>query len=172
MHAPSARSDAELPHTLVAVLRRIVGFAVDSVGDWVALLECHHRQHVRHRPPWRSAPWVEDAVERERRFGTRLNCPLCDRCELPDGLTLLRTTAVWDECTMPEALRRSHRVASGTWGRLRVDVGSLRFVASTDPITDVTVESDRAQGIPPDVDHHIEPRGPTRFAVEFFGRVS
>ena len=165
-------SDADLPHTLVGVLRGIVGFAVDSVGDWVALLECHHLQHMRHRPPWRSVPWVEDAAERERRLGTTMNCPLCDRCEVPDGLTLLRTTAVWDARTMPEALRRSHRVASGIWGCLHVEVGSLRFVASTDPITDVTVESDRAQGIPPAVDHHIEPQGSTRFAIEFWGRAS
>jgi tellurite methyltransferase len=165
-------SDADLARTLIGVLRGIVGFAGDSVGDWVALLECHHVQHVRHRPPWRSAPWVEDPAERERRIGTTMNCPLCDRCELPDGLTLLRTTPVWDDRTMPEALRRSHRVASGIWGRLRVEVGSLRFVASTDPITDVTVESDRAQGIPPDVDHHIELRGSTRFAIEFWGRAS
>jgi tellurite methyltransferase len=98
-----------------------------------------------------------------------LNCPLCDRCELPDGLVVVRTTATWDERTMPNALRRAHRVASGTWGRLRVEAGSLRFVARTDPLTDVIVESPRAQGIPPDVEHHVEPRGPIRFAIDFLG---
>jgi tellurite methyltransferase len=151
------------------VLRSIVGFAADDVGDWVALLECHHRQHVRHRPPFRPAPWVEDQSERDRRIGTTLNCPPCDRCELPDGLIVVRTTATWDERTMPDALRRAHRVASGTWGRLSVEDGSLRFVARTDPITDVTVESDLPQGIPPDVEHHIEPHGRTRFSIEFLG---
>jgi tellurite resistance-related uncharacterized protein len=155
------------PRTLAGVQRRIVGFVADDLGDWVARLECYHRQHVRHRPPFRPAPWVEDAVERDRRIGTTLNCPLCDRCELPDGLVVVRTTATWDERTMPEALRRAHRVASGTWGRLRVEAGSLRFFARTDPLTDVIVESDRAQGIPPDVEHHIEPRGRIRFAVDF-----
>ena len=44
--------------------RRIVGFVADEVGDWVALLDCHHRQHVRHRPPFRVAPWVEDEAGR------------------------------------------------------------------------------------------------------------
>jgi len=151
------------------VLRGIVGFVVDYVGDWAALLECRHRQHVRHRPPFRPAAWVEDPAERDRRIGTTLNCPLCDRCELPDGLIVVRTTATWDECTMPDALRRAHRVATGTWGRLRVESGSLRFVARTDPITDVIVESHRAQGIPPDVKHHVEPHGPTRFAIDFLG---
>jgi tellurite methyltransferase len=149
------------------VLRRIVGFDADEVGDWIARLECHHRQHLRHRPPFRSAPWVEDAAERDRRIGTTLDCPLCDRCELPDGLVVVRTTATWDEQTMPGALRRAHRVASGTWGRLHVADGSLRFVARTDPITDMIVGRDHGQGIPPDVEHHIEPRGPTRFSIDF-----
>lgn len=81
----------------------------------------------------------------------------------------VRTTATRDERTMPAALRRAHRVATGTWGRLRVESGSLRFVARTDPMTDVIVESDLAQGIPPHVEHYVEPRGPTRLAIDFLG---
>ena len=157
------------PRTLVGVQRGIVAFVADDLGDWVALLECYHRQHVRHHPPFRSAPWVADRSERDRRIGTTMNCPLCDRCELPDALIVVRTTATWDERTMPGALRQAHRVALGTWGRLRVETGSLRFVARTDPITDVIVESGLEQGIPPDVEHHIEPQGPTRFAIDFLG---
>jgi tellurite methyltransferase len=148
-------------------MRAVVGFVADDAGDWVALLECHHRQHVRHRPPFRSAPWVGDAAERDRRVGTTMSCPLCDRCELPGDLRVVRTTATWDEHTMPDALRRAHRVASGTWGRLRVEAGTLRFVASTDPVTDIVVQLGHSQGIPPDVEHLIEPRGQTRFAVDF-----
>ncbi len=68
---------------------------------------------------------------------------------------------------MPTALRRAHRVASGTWGRLRVDRGRLRFVAQTHPVTDVIVDESQPQAIPPDVEHFVEPRGPVRFAVEF-----
>jgi tellurite methyltransferase len=149
------------------VLRRIVGFVADELGDWVAQLECHHRQHVRHRPPFRLAPWVDDAAERDRHIGTALDCPLCDRCELPAGLTVVRTTPTWDDQTMPTALRRAHRVASGTWGRLLVERGSLRFVARTEPITDAVVDLDCAQGIPPDVEHFVEPRASTRFTIEF-----
>jgi tellurite methyltransferase len=149
------------------VQRRIVGFVSDDVGDWVAQLECHHRQHVRHRPPFRWAPWVEEAGERDRRVGALLDCPLCDRCELPADLVVVRTTASWDERTMPDALRRAHRVASGRWGRLRVEAGSLRFVACTEPVTDLLVGPDQPQGIPPDVEHHVEPRGQTRFAIDF-----
>jgi tellurite methyltransferase len=152
------------------VERRITGFERDDAGDWVALLECHHRQHVRNRPPLWPAAWVTDDVARQQRIGSALACPLCDRTECPDDLVVVRTTPTWDEHSMPNALRRAHRVASGTWGRLRVDRGRLRFVARTTPVTDVIVEMGQRQGIPPDVEHFVEPRGPVRFAVEFLDR--
>jgi len=152
------------------VLRRIVGFVTDEQGEWEARLDCHHRQHVRHRPPFRPKAWVLVDVERDRRIGTTLDCPLCDRCELPDDLELLRTTPTWDETSMPAALRRNHRVASATWGLLRVEAGSLRFVASTDPVTDIEVHRGGTQPIPPDIEHHIEAVGPVRFAVDFLGQ--
>ena len=137
--------------------RVIVGFEADDAGDWVARLDCHHRQHIRHRPPIWSAPWIEDDVARARHVGAALACPLCDRCELPSDLTVLRTTPTWDERTMPDALRAAHRVSSGRWGRLRVLDGSLRFVAETDPVTDAVV------GCPPGAGHPAR-RHPSRRA--------
>ncbi len=60
------------------VQRAIVGFVTDDEGDWVALLECGHRQHVRHHPPWRERSWVLSAEGRNGRIGTPLECPACD----------------------------------------------------------------------------------------------
>jgi tellurite resistance-related uncharacterized protein len=151
------------------VLRRITGFEIDQAGDWAALLDCCHRQHIRHRPPFRIAPWIDNETERGQRIGTTLSCPLCNRCEVPADLIVVRTTATWDEKTMPRALRREHRLATGTWGRLRVIEGAVRFVAQTDPVTDVVVDAQRLQGIPPDIEHYVEPQGPTRFAIDFLG---
>ena len=147
--------------------RSIVGFRQDEAGDWVAELSCSHSQHIRHQPPFRVAPWVLDDAARAARIASLLDCPLCDRAELPDGLRVVRTTDVWDEESMPAALRRAHRVASGTWGRLRIDRGRLRFRAETDPPLDVVVGPDAPQAIPPDVEHHVEPLGHVRFSVEF-----
>jgi tellurite methyltransferase len=149
------------------VRRRIVGFQVDDVGDWAAQLDCLHRQHIRHQPPFRVAPWIADAEQRAARIDSAWDCPLCDRCELPADLVVRRTTDTWDERTMPAGLRRGHRVASGTWGVIRVECGALRFVARTEPATDVLV--DGQQAIPPDVEHHVEPQGPVRFAIDFLG---
>ncbi len=58
--------------------RAIVGFERDEAGDWVALLECDHRQHVRHNPPWQDRAWVLSADGREERIGRPLECPDCD----------------------------------------------------------------------------------------------
>lgn len=150
--------------------RAITGFSQDEAGTWVAHLSCLHSQHVRHNPPFRLASWVLDDAQRAARVGAPLDCPLCDRAELPDGLDVVRTTTVWDESSMPAALRRAHRLAAGSWGRLRVDEGRIRFRAATSPPLDVVVEAGASQPIPPETDHDVEPQGHVRFYVEFLGR--
>ena len=152
--------------------RVIAGFSRDDAGDWVAHLACFHRQHVRHAPPFRSAAWVMNDTERSRRIGTALDCPLCDRAELPEVLAVVRTTESWDEQTMPAGLRRAHRLAAGSWGRLRVEQGGLRFRAQTHPPLDVIVGANATQAIPPEVEHEVEPRGSVRFFIEFLRPVA
>jgi len=137
------------------VERRIVGFRQDDVGDWVADLDCLHGQHVRHRPPFQPRPWVETATGRAEHVGTPLNCPLCDRAELPDGLVVVRTAGPFDDSTLPAGLRRNHRVAASTWGLLRVLEGRVRFSMQTEPPTDRELDAGDDQPIPPGVDHAV-----------------
>ena len=150
--------------------RTMTGFRRDDDGEWVAELSCLHAQHIRHRPPFSEAAWIEDDEERRRRVGQPLDCPLCDRTELPEGLRAARTTSTWDAATMPAALGRDHRVAAGTWGLLEVEAGEVRFVAATDPITSVLVTPERPQPIPPELDHRVTPGEGARFRVTFLTR--
>ena len=150
--------------------RTILGFHQDDAGDWVAELSCFHRQHIRHRPPFLVAPWILDDAERADRVASMLDCSLCDRAELPDHLQVIRATDGWDEHTMPAGLRRRHRVAAGTWGRLQVQEGELQFRLSTQPALEVIVRPGRPQPIPPEVEHEVEPLGKVRFFVEFLRR--
>jgi len=150
--------------------RVIVGFHQDDAGDWVAELSCLHSQHVRHQPPFRLAPWVGDDVARAERVGSALDCPLCERAELPAGVSVVRKTEVWDEETMPAGLRRAHRVAAGVWGRLHVEEGQVRFRARTSPAIDLVLGAGDTQSIPPEVDHEVEPQGQLRFFIEFLRR--
>ena len=150
--------------------RTMTGFHRDDDGAWVAELSCLHSQHIRHQPPFWEAAWIEDDQERTRRVGHHLDCPLCDRAEMPGGLVPVRTTATWDATTVPDALRRAHRVAAERWGLLEVEAGEVRFQADTHPPLDVHVTPGRPQPIPPELDHNVEPAEGARFHVTFMAR--
>lgn len=150
--------------------RVIEGWDRDDEGDWFVHLSCLHPQHVRHRPPFRVALWVDDAQERAARIGTELDCPMCDRAEVPDDLEVARTTDSWTEATLPDGLRRRHRVAAHRWGLIHVTEGRLRFRAQTDPPIDRVLGPGDTQPIPPEVDHDVAPDGPVRLHIEFLQR--
>lgn len=65
------------------MLRSIIGWQQDEVGDWVAVLACGHGQHVRHVPPLAERAWVLTAEGRARFLGYELNCVRCDAGEPP-----------------------------------------------------------------------------------------
>ena len=66
---------------VAAMHRRITGFHQDEERHWVAELECGHRQHVRHDPPWQLRPWVLTEEGRASRLGVPLDCVICDRVD-------------------------------------------------------------------------------------------
>jgi tellurite methyltransferase len=151
------------------MIRTIEGFHQDEVGDWVAELSCLHSQHVRHRPPFQDRAWVTTAAGRRERIGAPIECPLCDRAEMPDGLSLARTAGPFDEQSLPAGLRRDHRVAERTWGLLRVLSGSARFVMATDPPVERVLAAGQRQTIPPGVAHAVAVDSGT-VEVDFFVR--
>jgi tellurite methyltransferase len=136
------------------VIRQIVGFHEDSLGDWVAELSCFHARHVRHRPPFDLRPWVVTSSGRASRVGSTLECVYCDRRELPDGLIVTRIAGPFDDATLPPALLSNHRIAAGCWGRLRVLEGAVTFRAIAGPF-EVHLERGSEQPIPPDDEHCI-----------------
>lgn len=149
--------------------RTISGFHRDSMGDWVAELSCGHDQHVRHRPPFQERAWVESEQGRLERLGQPLECPLCDRAELPFAVRLVRSSPLWDERTMPRGLLRSHRLSVGTWGVLKVHEGDLGFSVLGDaPLSMVLHRDSPDWAIPPEVAHEVRPLGPVRFSIDFF----
>ncbi len=58
--------------------RTIIDFEQDEVGDWRAVLDCGHRQHVRHNPPLVSRPWVLTEAGRNQFLGHELICKQCE----------------------------------------------------------------------------------------------
>ena len=152
------------------MLRHITGFHRDDEGDWVAELDCLHTQHVRHQPPFQDRPWVLTEAGRAERLGTELDCPRCDRAELPPGLVVERTAGPFDETTLPAGLRRGHRLPAGTWGCLRVLEGSVGFWIGTDMAVEHHLDAGQTQPIPPEVSHELRPTGPVQLIVDFLRR--
>jgi tellurite methyltransferase len=150
------------------MIRSITGFHADEAGDWVAELACLHQQHVRHRPPFFDRPWTQSVEGRASRVGSDLDCPQCDRAELPDGLVHARTAGPFDEESLPQGLRRVHRVAESTWGVLRVIEGEVGIEIATEPPIATVVKAGGRQPIPPVVPHQLVIEGPFRLAVDFF----
>lgn len=146
--------------------RAITGFITDDAGDWVAQLACGHPQHVRHRPPFFSRPWVTTAEGRGERIGQPLDCTRCDRLELPPQFVAYKQTPEFDETTIPPGLTREHTTRAGVWGRIVVLAGGLRYRVEA-----LGVDQQLGPGTPgvvaPEVPHSVEPVGPVRFFVEF-----
>ena len=79
--------------------------------------------------------------------------------------------AVFDETTLPAALRREHRTKAGAWGVMRVLEGALRLVRDDGPGADgdgTILTPDRPGLIRPQQSHHVEPIGPMRMQVDFY----
>ena len=146
--------------------RAILGFHRDRDGDWVADLDCGHGQHMRHRPPFVNRPWVECETTRTNMLGIELDCPRCDRMEWPEDFVAYRTTREFDEVTLPSGLKKDHATKTGTWARIHVVSGSLRYHVGAPVNRAFPVETEAV--IVPDVPHRIETVGPVRFFVEFW----
>ena len=58
--------------------QKITGFEKDEEDHWRAILECGHRQHVRHNPPLTTRAWVLTPDGRNSRVGFKLDCKRCD----------------------------------------------------------------------------------------------
>jgi tellurite resistance-related uncharacterized protein len=149
--------------------RVIRGFHQDTQGDWVAELDCGHHQHVRHQPPFTLRPWVTTVEGRQGRLGQLLDCPPCERSELPANYAAYRRTAPFRTGSIPDALLRQHDTKPGVWALLEVTSGSLDFIeqlAGGERRTSVTAGG-RAV-IRPGVLHRVAPLGDVEFSVEFW----
>lgn len=152
------------------MIRTISGFRQADEGGWVAGLDCLHGQHVRDRSPFQDRSWVAEPATRQAHIGSSIDCPLCDRAEIPDALTMLRTAGPWDEKTLPTALRHSHRTGKSVWAVLKVAEGAVDFRMEISPRLEVRLVAGAQQPIPPKEPHEVGVIGPMCLTVEFWGR--
>lgn len=152
------------------LLRPIDGFHQDDLGDWVAELRCGHGQHVRHRPPFWSRPWVLTAEGRAGKVGAFLPCVLCERFELPEGVRAYKRTRELDASSIPDGLKNNHSTKPGVWAVIHVLEGRLRYVVDEPLACDRILDPEHDGVIVPEILHRIEADGDVRFYIEFLRR--
>ncbi len=143
----------------------IAGYHQDDEGHWVAELACGHGQHVRHRPPLESRPWVTTEEGRRQHIGTLLPCSLCQMPKLPEGLVEYRRTAEFDTTTVPRGLLASHTLKEGTWGVIVVTAGHVVYVLEDG--ARIVLRQGVDGIVAPTRPHHVELAEGARFLVRF-----
>jgi tellurite resistance-related uncharacterized protein len=76
-----------------------------------------------------------------------------------------KTTALFDEVTLPAGLRREHRTKAGAWGIIRVVEGELKL--SFPDGRQELLTPDHPGLVRPQEVHRVEPMGKMRMLVEF-----
>lgn len=148
------------------ILRKLIAFSQDEVGDWRGHFDCGHRRHFRHEPPRETRPWVTTAEGRAEKLGTVMECLACSRREPPEELEFVRRTPDFTTATLPAGLLRDHRLKPGHWGHLQLLEGRLHYQDETGLVA--TLEAGQSHWVQPEVVHHIEPRGEVSLRIEFY----
>ena len=78
-----------------------------------------------------------------------------------------RSTPVFDESSLPAALRSRHNTKAGVWGVIRVIEGRLKL-RYLDPVSELVLDPDRPGLVLPQQAHEVKPLGPMRMQVDFY----
>lgn len=78
-----------------------------------------------------------------------------------------RSTPVFDESTLPAALRARHDTKAGVWGIIRVLEGALTLTY-LDPPSEIVLGPDRPGLVRPKQPHFVTPAGPMKMQVDFY----
>ena len=80
-----------------------------------------------------------------------------------------RSTPIFDEISLPDALRREHRTKLGVWGVVRVHAGQLKL-SFVDPARERVLGPGDSGLLLPDQPHFVTPVGSVRMQVDFYDK--
>ena len=146
--------------------RTIVGFYQDEEEHWVAKLDCHHGQHMRHTPPFYERPWVLTEEERNSRIGTEVECVKCNQFEWPEDLVPFKRTPEFTEETIPQGLQNDHATKRGIWAKINIVEGELLYRPHIGE--SIRLSPGQSGIIVPTMTHSVEPIDSVCFFVEFY----
>lgn len=79
-----------------------------------------------------------------------------------------RSTPIFDESTLPAALRSRHETKAGVWGVIRVIEGELNLTY-VDPHSEKLLTPGEPGLVAPQEAHFVTPIGRMRMQVDFYG---
>ncbi len=87
---------------------------------------------------------------------------------LPENLSAYKKTPEFDESSVPEGLLKAHRTRAGTWGKIVILEGSLRYTINEPEREVVMLDKDYFGIVEPEISHEVSPLGKVRFHIEFY----
>jgi tellurite methyltransferase len=113
-------------------------------------------------------PWVETLEGRDAHLGSKLDCVLCDRLEIPDLLKPYKRTREFTEGSIPKGLLKEHATKKGVWGQIFVLDGKLEYTVEYPEKKIIEIAEGGYANISPEAPHSVKAKGKVRFYVEFF----
>lgn len=88
--------------------------------------------------------------------------------ELPSKVEFYRRTSDFTETSIPKGLLRSHSTKPGTWGKIVIVEGALRYRILEPDIEEHILEPGNCGIVEPTIRHEVEPHQKVKFHVEFY----
>ena len=88
--------------------------------------------------------------------------------DIPTAATSYKKTPEFTEETIPAGLLKAHQTKAGTWGKINVTEGQLRYRILEPEYEEVLLSSELFGVVEPTILHEVEPEGKVRFHVEFY----
>ena len=87
---------------------------------------------------------------------------------LPADATAYKRTPLFTQATVPAALLKRHTTKAGSWAKIWVRSGQLKYQILLDPPEEHRLTPESPGIVEPQVPHHVQPLGPVEFYVEFY----
>lgn len=101
-------------------------------------------------------------------IGGVVDCPLCPKLVMPEGLECYKRTGLFDHDSVPKGFLRKHATKSGVWAKIIVTQGRLRYIVDDLGQQCFELDSQTHGVIAPQMKHHVALEASGKFYVEFY----
>ena len=88
--------------------------------------------------------------------------------DLPIAVSSYKRTPEFTNETVPKGLLRAHQTKKGTWGKIVVLEGKLRYRILEPELEEVVLSPQKFGVVEPTILHEVEPLDEAKFYVEFY----